>query len=218
LPERAWNANDGASLAQPGDHPRRVQPIMKQFFAPVAVLSLALLLAGCGGSVGGLGDGATVDPSLEDDANIPVEPSGVIAGLAQPDYPNCPKVAVLEGASFFRGRSSAAGASQVDFQATLADVARECRFDGSTMSMRVGVRGRILLGTRGRPGSWTVPVRVVLKRGSEVVFTNLTRVRVSVPSGSTQAAFQHVEDNIRVPQGPDGEDTYDVLVGFDQRG
>lgn len=192
---------------------------------PAAALIALLGLAGCADpTAGGAVDAsaaagpAAADPGLDPEADEAASaPSGIIAGMAQPDRPNCPPVQILEGTAAYRGNQPIAGATGVAFQASLADVARECRFDGANMTISVGVRGRVLLGTAGRAGSFTVPVRVVVRRGETVNYSNLTRVPIAVPEGQTQIAFQHVEQGIVVPQGPDGRDTYDILVGFDPR-
>jgi hypothetical protein len=152
---------------------------------------LFLALASCVGSGEQTVD-PTADPALEEAlANLPAEPSGIIAGLAQPDAPNCPTVEIAPGGAALRGRNSGAGASGVDYQASINDVARECRFDGTTMTIRVGIRGRVVLGSAGRAGTYAVPLRITLK------------------------SIQHVEENIRVPQGPDGRDIYEIFVSLD---
>jgi hypothetical protein len=165
-----------------------------------------------------------LDPVAEaelqaDAAAAPVAPSGIIAGLAQPDTPSCPTTEIFEGGSSMRGRGSAASSTGVDFQVSLNDVARECRFEGGTMAMRVGVRGRVILGTAGRAGTYNVPLRIAVKRlGGDTVYSNLVRLSVNAGDGIGGAAFQHVEENISLPQGPDGIDVYEVLVGVDPSG
>ena len=191
-------------------------------FAFTAIALMSLFLAGCGG----LGEDVAANPAVPDpnaiaaadEDDVPVEPSGILASMAQPDRPNCPAVQVLDGTASYRGTGSAAGATGVTYQASLADVARECKNDGVNTTIKVGIRGRVLLGTAGRSGTYTVPIRVVVKEGDTVRYSNLSRATVTVPGSDTQAGFQHVESNIVVPQGPDGKDTYEILVGFDPTG
>ncbi len=117
-----------------------------------------------------------------------------------------------------RGRRSGQGASGVDYQAAVNDVARECRNDGVSTTMRIGVRGRVVLGTVGQPGTYTVPLRITVRRtGGETLYNNLVRLSVTVGADGG-ANFQHVEENIVVPQPPIGEDIYEALVGVDPTG
>ncbi len=87
------------------------------------------------------------------------------------------------------------------------------------MRIRVGVEGQVLLGQNGRPGTFSVPVRVVVKRRAEIVTQRFTRISVSVPAGETRGAFSHVEENIVVPiSSVDPGDEFDIYVGLDPTG
>jgi hypothetical protein len=172
-------------------------------------------LAGCVGSGESVVDPAA-DPALEQAlAELPAEPSGVIAGLAQPDAPNCPTVEISPGGAALRGRGSAGGASGVDYQASINDIARECRFDGTTMTIRVGVRGRVVLGSAGRAGSYSVPIHITVRSLDQVFYNNVARLSVSTTGATGGTPFQHVEENIRVPQAPDATDIYEIFVSLD---
>lgn len=128
----------------------------------------------------------------------------------------CPTLDILENRAGYRGGSPAQQASGVGFQASITNVARECAFQGSQVRLRVGVEGRVLLGQGGRPGSYSVPVRVVVKRRAEVVTQRFTRLNVTIPASDTQAGFVHVEENILLPiTANDPGDEYDVFVGLD---
>jgi hypothetical protein len=130
----------------------------------------------------------------------------------------CPAMNVLENGSAFRS-GAGAGASGISYQASLVDSARECVFQGRQVSMRVGVEGRLLLGAEGRPGTYTVPVRIVVKRRNDIVTQRFAQVRVTVPVNETQAEFTHIQEGITVPisENDPGEE-YDIFVGFDASG
>ncbi len=130
----------------------------------------------------------------------------------------CPTVDIIEGAAAFRlGR--AGSATDVGHQASLIDVARECAFVGNTVTMKVGVQGRMLLGAQGKPGTYVVPVRVAVKRNDVVVASRFARVSVTIPTGESSVAFTHVEQNISLPiTANDPGDEYDIFVGFDAQG
>lgn len=177
----------------------------------VAVLSLGL--AGCGGGSGG--DGGSVSTAIF--GNPTNQPTAQPVG-PQEDDPTCPSVEVLEGTASLRvGR---AGSGDVAHQASLNDVARECLFQPGSVSLKVGVQGRVLIGTAGRPGTYTVPVRVVVKRGESVVVSRIARISVSIPAGEASVPFAHVEEGISVSRTPgrDPADEFSVLVGLDSGG
>jgi hypothetical protein len=131
---------------------------------------------------------------------------------------NCPTVGVLDGGAAHRlGRPGAA--SEVAHQASLIDVARECRFSATSIDIKVGVYGRLLIGALGKPGTYSVPVRVAVKRRDAVVASRIARVSVTIPPNETSVAFTHIEENISLPLSErDPSDEYDVYVGFDEGG
>lgn len=200
--------------------PRRIA------FAAVA----ALVLGGCqitdppsnppSGQGGSAQQGGASAPSswrlaiFGNPQNIPPEKA---EGGERQDF-NCPTVGVLEGGAAHRaGRPG--GASEVSHQASLIDVARECKFSQTSLTLKVGVYGRVLIGAQGKPGTYTVPVRVAVKRGDAVVASRFARLPVTIPPNDSSIAFTHVEDNIVVPLSErDPSDEYDVYVGFDEGG
>lgn len=185
---------------------------------PRAVLVLGVLgpvLAGCGG-IGTFGESSGGSELgrlaiFGNPQNLPVERPADIE-----DVPNCPAVGVIEGAAAWRvGRGNSA--AEVAHQASLTDVARECRFSPGQLSLKVGVEGRMIIGALGKPGTYTVPVKVQVKRTDQVVATRAAKVSVTVPAGQGSVTFAHVEDNIVLPltKGSDPADEYDVYVGFE---
>jgi hypothetical protein len=203
-------------------------------FAYGAAVATALAVGGCG-SGGSLFGGAA-----SSQATTPVEQqSGVGAtirnqllysGSTVPesqrpgfniidDDKGCPTVDILENAAGYRGGVSGAQASQVSFQASITGTARECIFQGNQLRMRVGLEGRVLLGQNGRPGSFAVPVRIVVKRRSEIVTQRFTRLNVTVPAGDTQGEWSYVEESLVVPvSNVDPSAEFDVYVGLDPTG
>jgi hypothetical protein len=187
------------------------------------VVILASALSGClgtlgessggggsgGGSAGSLGDSLRI-AVLGNPQNNPTEfPTG-----PQREY-TCPSVDIMDGAAAHRIGS----ASGVTHQASLTDVARECVISGNQVAMKIGVEGRMLLGANGKPGTYSVPVRIAIKRGDTVVVSRASRVSVTVPAGEASATFTHVEENLVMPVSDrDISDEYDVFVGFDASG
>ncbi len=131
----------------------------------------------------------------------------------------CPSVAVIDGTAAYRVAQTQLGNEGVNYQASVAQVARECRLLGNTLDMRVGIDGRLLLGPAGKPGTFAIPVRVAIKRGDNVVYSKVTRESVTIAPGETQAPFTHIEEGISLTLGQqDPGEEYDVLVGFDPEG
>ncbi len=111
----------------------------------------------------------------------------------------------------------------VRYQIGIGQTARECRVAGGTVTMRVGVEGRLVLGPSGGPGQITVPVRVaIVHEGPEpkTIVTRLQRVGVAIPPNQTHVQFTHVEEGLTFPMPvPAGDiDNYVVYVGFDPLG
>jgi hypothetical protein len=132
---------------------------------------------------------------------------------------SCPKVEILEGTAGYRSGGNDGSSTSVSYQASIGELARECRILGSTMTLRVGVEGRVLLGPQGKPGTYSVPVRVVVKKDDKVMFSRAVRISVTVPPNDTQAVFDHIEEGISLPVGATDPGTdYNVLVGFDPSG
>lgn len=192
---------------------------------------MALGLSACGGGgVGGVfGGGAESATPVEQQTGMGATLrnmflySGPTVPPSQPpnfnqnqDEVGCPGLDILENKAAYRGGSAAQQASGVGFQASIANVARECIVDGRQLRVRVGVEGRMLLGPNGRPGTFSVPVRVVVKRRSEVVAQRFTRLSVTIAANEMQSDFVHVEENIVVPISEnDPADEYDLFVGLD---
>jgi hypothetical protein len=137
------------------------------------------------------------------------------------DAPDCPMIDVRQGASTLPvyGPGDAA-ATNLRYQATIGQMARECAFGGATLTIKVGVQGRILLGPVGGPGQLDVPLRMALvHEGPEprTLWTKLQKIRVNIPGGQPNVTFTHVEEGVTVPKPRPAElENYIIYVGFDQ--
>lgn len=150
------------------------------------------------------------------------ESEGSIAGSRQTSADlDCPNVTVRSGASAWQV-TAGSGATNVRYQGSLGQIARECAVLGETMTMRVGVEGRILVGPKGGPGTLNVPLRIVLvQEGPQPrpLWSKFYAVPVTVPPGASQAIFTQVEDDVTFPLPANRNlDNYIVYVGFDPKG
>jgi hypothetical protein len=197
----------------------------------LALPLLAFILAGCSSLPGS----STATPvaaqssgssgSFTDRMNNMVfgQPARPGQGTAPPEDPDCPVIDVRTGAStitiFGPGEQAS---TNVRYQATIGQTARECAVLGATMTVKVGVQGRILLGPAGGPGKLDVPIRLALvHEGPEprTIWSKLYRVPVVIPAGQPQASFVHVEEDMTFPMPKGGDlESYIIYVGFDQLG
>lgn len=132
------------------------------------------------------------------------------------DY-GCPTASILDGTAAYRiGGDTARGVSH---QAAIHDIARECRAQGNVMHIKVGVQGRLLLGENGKPGTFTIPVRVAVRANGQTVYSKLLPTSVTIPPSDTQAAFITIDESVNVPiTAEDPASAYTILVGLDPQG
>lgn len=136
----------------------------------------------------------------------------------------CPDVDVRSGASTITVHAKGEEvATNVRYQATIAQMARECAVSGGALGIKVGVQGRILLGPQGGPGKLDIPLRIaVVHEGPEpkTLYSKLYKVPVQINPNETQVNFVHVEEGVTVPLPAQTSDlnNYIVYVGFDPLG
>jgi hypothetical protein len=133
----------------------------------------------------------------------------------------CPSVEVRAGAAQHSISANPAEPSPMTlrYQLTLGETARECKLVGSTLTMKVGVRGRVILGPAGGPGQVDVPIRFAVVREGvdpQTITTKFHRMAVAVPPNDANVAFSYVEGDIAFPMPKGAEiDYYVVYIGFD---
>ncbi len=195
--------------------------------AALAALGLsALLLAGCGSSSSLTGSGGG-------DGTVAGDGSGwgtalIYGGRRFSEPPptekreySCPAIEILDGTVALRSGDTGT-ARGVGYQASIRDTARECALvAGNRISIKVGVQGRLVLGESGKPGNYSVPVRVAVRRtgGTETVYSKLTTASVAVPATDTQGTFTIIDDTISLPVSAiDPGDEYKIIIGLDPQG
>ncbi|PPD16395.1 MAG: hypothetical protein CTY25_03150 [Methylobacterium sp.] len=189
--------------------------------AAFATLGVAILaLAGCGSS--GTGAGGS-DPTVAGDGSS-FATSLLYGGRRFTEPPpgnrreyTCPSVEILDGTVAMRAGDTGT-ARGVGYQASIRDTARECALTaGDRIQIKVGVQGRFVLGESGKPGDYTVPVRVAVRRtGGETVYSKLLTANVTIPATDTQGTFVVIDDSVSLPlSATDPGDEYTILVGLD---
>jgi hypothetical protein len=204
--------------------PQRCEPWVRFVGLGVAaLLAVGALLSGCtapslsGDWFPSLPGFSSVASSETKDAGPPPPTS-----LSMED--NCPTVDIRSGAGTLavgsKGRPTSA--TDVRYQVTFTQIARQCALNGQTIRMRVGVQGRAVVGPAGAPSQIEVPLRyAVVREGPEpkTIATKFRRVGVDLPPGAPNALFTDVEDDLSFPLPPVDELTaYVVYIGFDEMG
>jgi hypothetical protein len=188
--------------------------------------ALALALAGCSSadtpSTASAGSSSFRDRITNLFASSPDADTKALAAATADPNQDCPVADIRSGASTLQinagARDPAAGTLR--YQGTIARLARECAVRGTSMTVRVGVQGRLVLGQAGTPGQLELPLRyAVVHEGPnpKTVLTKLYRIPVTVPEGQSNVPFVHItEEDLTFPVPARFElENYVVYVGFD---
>jgi hypothetical protein len=128
----------------------------------------------------------------------------------------CPPVKLREGTAYFNtyAKGGQDDPAKVLYQASITDVTRTCSNAGGTMTMNVAVAGKVVPGPAGAPGNVTMPIRVAVVRGDEVLYSQLHKHQVAVgdASAATQFLFNDTSVSFPTPQGQDVQ----VFAGYDE--
>ena len=177
-----------------------------------ALLLVGLTVAGCASVESYLGPMGNIFSSTPAPPPQPTRTSDL----------DCPQVTVRTGAATWQ-IPPGTGPTGIRYQASLGQLARECAILGETMTVKVGVEGRVLVGPKGGPGAVSVPVRIaVIHEGPQprTLWTKFYSIPVTIGQGTTQAAFAQVEDDVtfQLPVNKSELAAYVVYVGFDPQG
>ena len=185
--------------------------------ASVVMMISALALAGCSTAPGASDPGDTLGNLFAfNSLSAPPVPNQAVVTKV-----NCPVVDVFEGAAAQRVYAGGQSSSNVRYQFSMGDMARECSVENNKIVIKVGIEGKVLLGPAGAPSSFTVPLRVAVRTEADqkIIQSKSYRVQASIPQGQSQTTFTLVADPIIVPfLGEDAFDDYQIFVGFEGAG
>ncbi len=192
-------------------------------FIPAArfgtILIFSALLAGCGSTLSriGIGNGGDQPATGATTETAQANPEGQIELRKYYGSGYCPVIEVRDGTQVLRRYERRAEPTEeaLIWQVSIGDTARECQDDpGGTMTIRVGVSGRILAGPRGGPSDVKVPIRIAVVKYKEAVLkSELHNETVSI-GPNLSSVFRRVYE-IQVPS-PGDERNYLIYVGFDE--
>lgn len=193
------------------------------------VAALGAVLAGCSGGTtpsmpSVLQAPASNFSSFFARATANTTATGTTTDGKAPDF-ECPGVTIRDGASTFAisANPGEQSAMSLRYQAGINQSARECKLNGQTLTMRVGIQGRVILGPAGGPGTIELPLRLaVVHEGPNprTIHTKLNRVPVTIQPGDTNVAFTFIEEDLSFPM-PRVQgliDEFVVYIGFDPHG
>ena len=183
----------------------------------VAALAACLAFSACQSTKDG-----PVDLGI--DSTAPAQNAGTDVAAADPGRITdvelrafCPRVELREGTAFYntyeRGKKD--DRTAIIYQASIADTTRSCVYNtNDTVTMTVAAAGRVVPGPKGKDGAITMPIRVVVLQGNNVLYSQLHKqqVQISTAQGATQFVF--TDPNVVIPK-PTSTD-YKVLVGYDE--
>jgi hypothetical protein len=208
----------------PSGGPDRVR--RKSTIRAWAGILAAVVLAGCTSSsnpFGSSSDGSSMGQRFSQ-----LFSSGSANASPNPGGPNkdidCPPVDIRQGASTFSVNAPGPDTSALSlrYQGVFGQTARECAALGATMTIKLGVQGRVILGPAGGPGQIEVPMRFALVReGPEpkTIWTKFYKIPVTLEPGQNNVPFTYVEEDMTFPTPkPDDLDAYVIYVGFDPMG
>ncbi len=194
------------------------------------VLAAALAAAGCSTSLLSSSDQANTTTSgtptsftdkIKSMFGTSPAPAGAGMAAQVPAEIDCPSMDIRQGAGTYAvsAPGTEPNATNLRFQASIARASRECAVLGATLTIKVGVQGRVLLGPAGGPGQVDVPLRLALVReGMEpkTIWTKFYRIPVTIPPGQTNVSFVHIEEDLTVPMPSAADlDSYIIYLGFD---
>jgi len=135
---------------------------------------------------------------------------------------DCPSVEVRTGAGTLAVAVNTAGpatANDLRYQLTFIQLARQCFLVGSTLRMKAGVQGRVVVGPAGAPDQVEVPIRfAVVREGVEpkTITTKLKKMTIAIPPGTANTEFTDIEDDLSFPLPSRAElDSYVLYIGYD---
>lgn len=200
---------------------RGVNPIVRTASRLGAAAALAAALAACS-TVGGETDtagGAKRSDSLATKLLLGnANPPPVTAPIDLAIKRQCPPIDILQGAAAYPVYDTPGSTDpfSLRYQATIGDTARECSNLGVEAGIRVGIVGRLILGPKGAPGVYRVPLRIaVLDDAEKPIYSQSRMVEVTVAPGEQLASFTHIEDNIVVPIPDNRFQGWRIVVGYD---
>lgn len=180
-----------------------------RFVAGLALAGFMLVAAGCqsGDGDGILGlRGKSTQPPPPKDGKV----------LASELLAYCPRVTLREGTAYFNtyAKGGEDDKSKIIYQASIRDVTRNCSRANGMLNMNVAVAGKVVAGPLGTDGTVTMPIRIVVAQGTDVLYSQLHQYQVQVSATGAAAQFVFNDPNVSIPVPT--QQNLQVFAGFDE--
>ncbi|RRI05427.1 hypothetical protein EH240_05955 [Mesorhizobium tamadayense] len=104
--------------------------------------------------------------------------------------------------------------TKIIYQAAITDVTRDCTHENGQLTMKIAVAGKVVPGPLFTPGTITMPIRVAVQHGPDVLYSQLHQYQVQVTDPSAATQFVFTDANVVVPE-PTARD-YQAYAGYDE--
>ena len=208
---------------------RRDGRLLRDAIRVCALCAGLTFVSGCGGGEGLGASGFSSErlpdrlPAGSDLAMAPAEvPTAVPAAAPAANYadgrsPTCPQVVAWpnEKLKTVYQNGHDGDANFIVYRGEITKLSRECHVYGGRVVVKYGYAGRVLLGPKGYPGSFTLPVSVTAQDAYQAQLArNRGSVRVTVPGDQTVGYFSMVREiSLPVRTGTRLED-YKIFVAL----
>ena len=174
----------------------------------LAVAGLALALAGCqsGGVQQALNLGSSKNSAEQQREQITEQQ---LRGY-------CPQVTLRENTGYYTTyeKGSDNDPDAAIYQAAISKVTRSCNQSDGILHMKIAAAGRVVAGPKGKNGTISMPIRVAVLEGDNVLYSQLTRHEVQIDTSAGATQFLVTDDNVQVPIQPGS--AFRVYVGYDE--
>ena len=178
-----------------------------RLLASVSFACFIACVAGC--QSGDSGD--VLDPGTGDGTTAP---EGKILQSELRAY--CPAVTLREGTAFYNTYEKKAeeDPTKLVYQSSISAVTRKCAYGGGMITMDIAVAGKVVPGPLASDGTVTMPIRIAVMSGEEVLYSNLAKYDVTVAKASGATQFIFHDPNVTFPTPEPG--TVQVFAGYDE--
>lgn len=128
----------------------------------------------------------------------------------------CPQVVLREGTAFFTTYEKGGEGDQARaiYQASIATVTRSCKRENGNLVITVAAAGKVVPGPKATGSTITLPIRVAISEGENVVYSQLQQFQVTVTAGQAATQFVFNDPNAVVPEAQ--IKAVQIFVGFDE--
>lgn len=178
-----------------------------RFLAGVALVGFMFAVAGCQSS-----DSSGILNLGSQKQDTPPAPKVTASSLQA----YCPKVTVRDGTAYFDtyAKGGQGDQTKIVYQASISDVTRDCSRANGSLTLNVAVAGKVVPGPAAKPGTVTMPIRIVVLNGTDVLYSKLHQYPVQVSDMSAATQFVFNDASIVVPEPT--EKTYQIFAGYDE--